>query len=62
MYRRAALARVLALPPGTLERRASLVQQRALEAGKPIYVAIVDGVPLGVDTPAQLEAARRQLG
>ncbi|PWW00387.1 3-deoxy-manno-octulosonate cytidylyltransferase (CMP-KDO synthetase) [Hoeflea marina] len=60
-YRRAALERFVALPPSTLERRESLEQLRALENGMRIDVAIVDSVPLGVDTPADLERARRLL-
>ncbi|HVG82514.1 MAG TPA: 3-deoxy-manno-octulosonate cytidylyltransferase [Methylomirabilota bacterium] len=61
-YRRAALERFVALPPGTLERRERLEQLRALEAGMRIDVALVDTVPLGVDTPADLERARSMLG
>jgi 3-deoxy-manno-octulosonate cytidylyltransferase (CMP-KDO synthetase) len=61
-YRRAALERFVALPPGTLERREKLEQLRALEAGMRIEVALVDTVPLGVDTPADLERARAMLG
>jgi len=57
-YRRAALARFVRLPPGTLERRERLEQLRALEAGMRIDVALVDTVPLGVDTPADLDRAR----
>ncbi|NQU58705.1 MAG: 3-deoxy-manno-octulosonate cytidylyltransferase, partial [Rhodospirillales bacterium] len=38
-----------------------LEQLRALEAGKRIDAALVDTVPLGVDTPADLERARRIL-
>ena len=57
-YRRAALARFVALPPGLLERREKLEQLRALEAGMRIDVALVDTVPLGVDTPADLDRAR----
>jgi 3-deoxy-manno-octulosonate cytidylyltransferase (CMP-KDO synthetase) len=60
-YRRAALERFVALPPSTLERRESLEQLRALEAGMRIDVAIVDTVPLGVDTQADLDTARRIL-
>jgi len=60
-YRRAALARFVALPPSTLERREKLEQLRALEAGMRIDVAVVDTVPLGVDTPAHLERARQIL-
>ncbi|MDB5484941.1 MAG: 3-deoxy-D-manno-octulosonate cytidylyltransferase [Tardiphaga sp.] len=60
-YRRAALARFVALPPSTLEKREKLEQLRALEAGMRIDVAIVDAVPRGVDTPDDLETARRVL-
>ena len=60
-YRRAALARFVSLPPGVLERREKLEQLRALEAGMRIDVALVDTVPLGVDTPADLDRARAML-
>ncbi len=60
-YRRAALERFVALPPGLLERRESLEQLRALEAGMRIDAALVDTVPLGVDTPADLARARELL-
>ncbi|WP_336485426.1 3-deoxy-manno-octulosonate cytidylyltransferase [Methylobacterium nigriterrae] len=60
-YRRAALARFMALPPGTLETREKLEQLRALEAGMRIDATIVDDLPLGVDTPADLERARAAL-
>ena len=61
-YRRDALARFVGLPPSGLEKREKLEQLRALEAGMRIDVAFVDTVPLGVDTPADLERARRELG
>jgi len=57
-YRRAALQRFVALPPGVLEQREKLEQLRALEDGMRIDVALVDTVPLGVDTPADLARAR----
>ena len=57
-YRRAALARFVALPPSPLERRERLEQLRALEDGMRIEVAFVETVPLGVDTPAQLAHTR----
>jgi 3-deoxy-manno-octulosonate cytidylyltransferase (CMP-KDO synthetase) len=57
-YRRDALTRFVKLPPGELEKREKLEQLRALEAGMRIDVARVDTVPLGVDTPADLERAR----
>lgn len=60
-YRRAALDRFVSLPPGVLEQREKLEQLRALEAGMRIDVVRVDTAPLGVDTPEDLEAARRSL-
>ena len=60
-FRRAALERFVKLPPSPLERREKLEQLRALEAGMRIDVVIVDSVPLGVDTPADLARARAVL-
>ncbi|MBM3573522.1 MAG: 3-deoxy-manno-octulosonate cytidylyltransferase [Alphaproteobacteria bacterium] len=60
-YRRAALARFVGLPQSPLEQRERLEQLRALEDGMRIDVALVDTVPLGVDTPADLERARALL-
>jgi len=60
-YRRAALERFVKLPQATLEKRERLEQLRALEAGMRIDVVIVDALPLGVDTPADLEKARALL-
>jgi 3-deoxy-manno-octulosonate cytidylyltransferase (CMP-KDO synthetase) len=60
-YRRAALSRFVSLPPSPLEIREKLEQLRALEAGLSIHVALVDTVPLGVDTPADLARARELL-
>jgi 3-deoxy-manno-octulosonate cytidylyltransferase (CMP-KDO synthetase) len=60
-YRRAALERFVRLPASVLEQREKLEQLRALEAGMRIDVAIVTGVPLGVDTPHDLEMARAML-
>ena len=60
-YRRAALEKFVSLGPSPLELRESLEQLRALEAGMRIDVEIVDTIPLGVDTPADLEKARRIL-
>jgi 3-deoxy-D-manno-octulosonate cytidylyltransferase len=57
-WRRDALGRFVSLPQSTLERRERLEQLRALEAGMRVVVAIVDSVPLGVDTPALLERVR----
>ncbi len=61
-YRRAALARFVGLAESALERRERLEQLRALEAGMRIGVAAVDHAPFGVDTPADLETARKMLG
>jgi len=61
-YRRAALARFVALPASPLEKRESLEQLRALEAGMRIACARVDHAPYGVDTAADLERARAELG
>jgi 3-deoxy-manno-octulosonate cytidylyltransferase (CMP-KDO synthetase) len=60
-FRRAALERFAGLPPSPLEQRERLEQLRALEAGLTIGVALVDTNPLGVDTPDDLERARREL-
>ena len=60
-YRRDALKRFVSMPPGLLEQREKLEQLRALEAGMRIDVARVDTVPLGVDTPADLDRARTVL-
>lgn len=60
-YRRAALERFVALPPSANEQRERLEQLRALDAGMRIDVAVVNSVPLGVDTPEDLEKARRML-
>ena len=60
-YRRAALERFVSLPPSPLEQQEKLEQLRALEAGMRIDITIVDTVPRGVDTPADLETARRIL-
>jgi 3-deoxy-manno-octulosonate cytidylyltransferase (CMP-KDO synthetase) len=60
-YRRSALARFVGLPPSPLETRERLEQLRALEAGMRIDAEIVKTVPLGVDTPEDLERARRIL-
>lgn len=60
-YRRAALEKFVALPQSDNEKREKLEQLRALDNGMRIDVAVVDAVPLGVDTPEDLEKARRML-
>jgi 3-deoxy-manno-octulosonate cytidylyltransferase (CMP-KDO synthetase) len=61
-YRRAALERFVKMPPSPLELRERLEQLRALEDGMRIDAEIVETVPLGVDTPHDLERARAMLG
>jgi 3-deoxy-manno-octulosonate cytidylyltransferase (CMP-KDO synthetase) len=60
-YRRKALRRFVALPPSALELQERLEQLRAIEAGLRTDVMIVDTVPRGVDTPADLETTRHIL-
>jgi 3-deoxy-manno-octulosonate cytidylyltransferase (CMP-KDO synthetase) len=60
-FRREALEKFVALPPSPLERRERLEQLRALEAGMDIGVALVDTIPLCVDTPADLELVRMRM-
>ena len=60
-YRRAALERFVRLAPSPLEQQEKLEQLRALEAGMRIDIGIVDTVPRGVDTPADLETTRQIL-
>ena len=58
-YRRSALERFVSLRPSALEKREQLEQLRALEDGMRIDVTIVDTVPVEVNTPDDLERARR---
>lgn len=60
-FRRSSLERFVKLPRGVLERREKLEQLRALENGMRIDAALVETVPLGVDTQADLEKARQIL-
>ncbi len=57
-YRRNVLEAFVGMEPSPLEKREKLEQLRALENGMHIEVCIVDTVPLGVDTPNDLEKAR----
>jgi len=61
-FMRNALQRFVKLKPSALELRERLEQLRALEAGMSIYVARVDDAPLSIDTPDDLEKARKLLG
>ncbi|WP_309089931.1 3-deoxy-manno-octulosonate cytidylyltransferase [Phenylobacterium sp.] len=58
-YRREALRRFNAAPPSPLETREKLEQLRALELGLSIWATVADAAPISVDTPADLDAARR---
>src|SRR5262245_47479848 len=60
-YRRRALERFVSLKPSTLEKRERLEQLRALEDGMRIDVTLVDTIPVEVNTPADLDLARRIL-
>jgi len=60
-YRRKALEAFVAWPPGILEKREKLEQLRALENGLRLDAVRVDTVPLGVDTPEDLERAKTLL-
>jgi len=61
-YKRQALEKFVASPPSVLERREKLEQLRALALGMRIEIAVVDTIPLGLDTPEDLEVARNMLG
>jgi len=61
VYARDALARFVAAPPSPLELREKLEQLRALEMGMTIMADSVDVFPKGVDSPADLDAAREVL-
>jgi 3-deoxy-manno-octulosonate cytidylyltransferase (CMP-KDO synthetase) len=56
------LRRISALPPGKLELAENLEQLRWLEAGYSISTAITAFDSIGIDTPADLENARKLLG
>ena len=57
-FRGASLKRFLNLPRTALERAEGLEQLRALEHGLRILVAPASGLPVGVDTPEDLERVR----
>jgi 3-deoxy-manno-octulosonate cytidylyltransferase (CMP-KDO synthetase) len=60
-YRRETLDRLASLPPSTREILRRLEPMRALDNDLKIAVVKVDTIPLSVDTPADLETARRSL-
>ncbi len=57
-YRRTAIKTFVALPQSARENQMRLEQLRALDAAMRIDAAMIEEVPLGVDTPADLEKAR----
>ncbi len=61
VYNHQTLMRFRALPPSPLEQAEVLEQLRAMADGISIGVAEVDFVSIGVDTPEDLENARRHL-
>lgn len=58
-YRRQSLANYIKLPQSKLEISESLEQLRALENGMTIHIGFNANVPISVDTPEDLEAARK---
>ncbi len=58
-YRRAALEKFVTLPPSPLEKQEKLEQLRLLENNMKIGVALVDDVPLSIDTQDDLDHARQ---
>lgn len=61
VYTREALSRFVAAPPSPLEQREKLEQLRALEMGMIIRADTTEFFPKGVDSPADLDAAREAL-
>jgi 3-deoxy-manno-octulosonate cytidylyltransferase (CMP-KDO synthetase) len=57
-FQREALKRFVSAPPSPLEISERLEQLRALDMGMRIDVALVDTVPMSVDTPEDLEKVR----
>ena len=54
-YKRDALIKMTELPQSTYEQAESLEQLRALQNGMKIKTSVVDFVPVGIDTAADLE-------
>ena len=62
VYKRDALERFVKLPQSENEKHEKLEQLRAIDNGMKIGIIKTDTVPLGVDTPQDLEKARKILG
>jgi 3-deoxy-manno-octulosonate cytidylyltransferase (CMP-KDO synthetase) len=60
-YRKNVLEKIVKLPEGRLERCEKLEQLRALENGIKIYVHLTKANTIGIDTPEDLEEAKKQL-
>ena len=60
-YRRETLLEITKLERSSLEIAESLEQLRWLQAGIPVNVAVSDYPTIGIDTPADLEAAEKAL-
>lgn len=60
-YRREVLEQITRLKRSSLEIAESLEQLRWLQNGYTIHVGITDSVTIGIDTPDDLEAARRMI-
>jgi 3-deoxy-manno-octulosonate cytidylyltransferase (CMP-KDO synthetase) len=61
-YTYAALERYVAHAPTPLQKQEDLEQLRGLEIGLRYYVLTTPHEPIGVDTPADLEAVKKLLG
>ena len=60
-YKRLELKKFVSARPSVLEKREKLEQLRALALGMRIEIAVVDTIPLGLDTAEDLEMARQLL-
>lgn len=60
-YRAETLLDIVELPESSLEKAESLEQLRWLQNGKKIDVALTEFSTIGIDTPADLEAAEKYL-